>query len=338
MDRFSSIEIKMKRTWIIILALVLLSLFPIFNLYADAQFTEENAIKDATQYLKVSPTFSYDGISDSIHVINVDTSRMSNTWSVTLGFTCGNLGYGDRTGEIVATVVTNHTMVVVVSSGKVTSAITDDAFDELTETMLNTGSDQIQETEQLALDWLKNAPTFSFDGVEDSVYVIDSYVAESYPEQYYITIGFNCTHAGYGDRTGDMLAQVITHHEAVVIVSSCEIRSAVIDGTWDELNQTEKNPPNIITSEEAVDIAIQYLQTNYPQANTLTMTDDWSIANLTPEGLVGYTTIQYSGDGWTITVGYPVVWKPVYSIDVENTNEFSWSGSVDQSGAVTESN
>jgi hypothetical protein len=225
----------MKRTWIVIAALALLSLFPIYNLYADAQLTEENAIKTATQFLKISPTFSYDGIDGSITII-------------------------------------------------------------------------------------------------------DSVIAESYPEQYFITIGFDCAHAGYGDRTGDMPAQVITHHEAVVVVSSGEVRSAVIDDTWDEFNQTEKNPPDIVTSEEAIDIVIQYLRANYPEASSLNMTDEWSVANLTPEGLLGKSTMQYSRDGWTITESYPVVWKPVYSIQVENNTGFSWSGSVDQNGTVTEPN
>ena len=327
----------MKRTWIIIVALALLSLFPIYNLYADSQFTEENAIKTATQYLKGSPTFSYDGISDSINVIKVDTIRMPNTWSITLGFTSSNAGYGDRSGEMVATVLTDHTMVIVVSNGKVTSAITDDTFDELTETTLNPTNSQLQDAQEIALEWLKNAPTFSFDGINGSMTIIDSVIAESYPEQYFITIGFDCAHAGYGNRTGDMLAQVITHHEAVVVVSSSEVRSAVIDGTWNELNQTEKNPPDIVTSEEAIDIVIQYLRANYPEASSLNMTDEWSVANLTPEGLLGKSTIQYSGDGWTITESYVVVWKPVYSIQVENNAGFSWSGSVDQNETVTES-
>ncbi len=318
------------------MALALLSLFPFYNLYTDGQYTEDKAVKVATQFLKNSPTYSFDGMEDNIHVVSVDTISMPNTWSITIDFTSRNAGYGDRTGAMVATVVTDHTMVITASEGKITSAITDDTFDELTETMLNTPQTSQMEAEELALEWLRSAPTFSYDGINASMTIIDSVVAESYPEQYFISIGFDCAHAGYGNRTGMVLTQVITHHEAVVVMSSSQIRSAIIDDEWDELNQVMKNAPDIVSPEEAVSIVIQYLNENYPEAIFLTMTDEWTVANLTPEGLLGKSTLQYSGDDWTITESYPVVWKPVYSIQVENTAGFNWRGSVDQNETVTE--
>ena len=48
---------------------------------------------------------------------------------------------------------------------------------------------------------------------------------------------FESRHAGYGDRTGQMLAQVITPHEAVITVERGEIKSAIMDEKWDMINQ-----------------------------------------------------------------------------------------------------
>jgi hypothetical protein len=50
-------------------------------------------------------------------------------------------------------------------------------------------------------------------------------------------IRFESRHAGYGDRTGQMLAQVITTHEAVVTVERGAIESAIMDEKWDMINQ-----------------------------------------------------------------------------------------------------
>lgn len=330
----------MSKTVNTIVALALVSLFPALTLYAGLnapvpEFSEDQAIIIATEYLKGSPTFSFDGIEDTIEFVRVDTIRMPNTWSVTLKFESRHAGYGDRTGEMVAQVITEHTMVIMVSNGEVIHAVTDEVFDEITETMIPVDT-SLEEAEQLALDWLMAAPTFSFDGIEGSMVIIDTAIAESYPVQYFITISFTCAQPGYGDRTGEVLAQVLTDHTARVVVNNGEVRSAVIDDVWDEFSQVDDASDGILSMEEALDIVIAHLREEYTEAESLELTPEWSIANLTPENLVGSSTIEYSGDGWTITIQYPVVWKPTYSFEVEHTSGFTWSGTVDQSGAVTE--
>ena len=330
----------MSRTLKTIIAIALVGLLPALSLYLGtlgSDYTEEQAIIIATNYLKTSPTFSFDGMEDTIELVTVDTARTPFTWSVTLKFSSRHAGYGDRTGQMLAQVITEHTMVILVSEGEVLSAITDDLFDELTETLTESPDNPSEEAEEIALEWLRNAPTFSFDGIEGTMRIIDSVILESYPEQYVITIGFECAHAGYGNRTGEVLAQVVTEHTAVITIVTGEVQSAIIDGTWDELNQREKNASDILSPEEAALIVVEYLKENYSEASELEITDEWSVANLTPEGLVGSTTLEYSGDGWTIRVSYPVVWKPTYTFEVENPeSEFTWSGTVDQSGEVTE--
>ena len=326
----------MARTSNTYFTVAIIGVFLSASLYAVIQrpmYTENQAVYTATQFLRKSPTYSFDGIEESIELLNIDTLRTPYTWSITLGSTSRNAGYGDRSDIMVATVLTEHTMVIIVSQGEITSAVTDGAYNELTSSILE--MNQVDDAEELALTWLMNSPTFSFNGIEGSMVIIETVVAESYPEQYYITINFTCAHPGYGDRTGEVLAQVITPHTALVIVSAGEVRSAVIDGEWNEFIH-EQGTPDILSSEEAVNIAVQYLREQYTEASNLEIGPEWSVANLTPEGIVGFVTIEYSGDGWIITVSYPVVWKPTYSIDVENSSGFIWSGTVNQDGVVTE--
>ncbi|MBN2335935.1 hypothetical protein JXL21_10295 [Candidatus Bathyarchaeota archaeon] len=331
----------MSKTVSTVLAIILVSVFPALSLLAGSgapRFTEEHAVQVATQYLDGMPTYAFDGMPDTVEVVKVEPLRMPNTWEVTIEFTSRNGGYGDRTGVFVITVLTPHTTRIVVSEGRVIRAVTDEVYDEVNEVEFPTEDTTAEEAEEIAIVFLRNSPTFSFDGVPGSIRVLDVAVAESYPVQYFISVVFECSHAGYGDRTGQVLAQVITPHTIKIVVSSGEVRSAVIDGKWDELNQMDSAVSEFFTPEEARDHALAYVKAKYPEAGDLPASEEWSVTDLTPEGLLGASTFEYSGLGWTVRVGYPVVLKPTYTVVVNYSGEpsISWEGSVDLSGAVTE--
>lgn len=96
----------------------------------------------------------------------------------------------------------------------------------------------------VAQKYIVSSPTFAFDGMPDTIDVEEISVMESYPVQYRIRIAFDSANAGFGDRAGQMLASVITHHKMDIIVSEGNVISAVTDGSWDELNHQYvlKNP------------------------------------------------------------------------------------------------
>lgn len=65
----------------------------------------------------------------------------------------------------------------------------------------------------------------------------------------------------------------------------------------------------------------------------------WQEERLTPEGIVGGETYEYSAGDWVVTVAYPVVLpeNTIYEISVTNQDTgFQWVGTVDATGAVTE--
>ncbi len=94
--------------------------------------------------------------------------------------------------------------------------------------------------QQLALDFLKNSSTFKFDGLDGSIKVINGdYSPISAYRSFAYTIEYQTRHPGHGDRTGQYLAQVITNHNAVIIVNAekGQVIIAVCDNTWDIVNQ-----------------------------------------------------------------------------------------------------
>jgi len=104
----------------------------------------------------------------------------------------------------------------------------------------------------IAERFVKNDPTFSYDGLKDTLSLRVEHVNSLNdfatpklsgltialtlplePKEYTFKAKFDSRHSGYGDRTGKILAQVITPHEAEITVSNCQVVSAVMDGKWD---------------------------------------------------------------------------------------------------------
>lgn len=89
---------------------------------------------------------------------------------------------------------------------------------------------------EIAEEFILNSPTFTFDGNRASLEMVETL----YPDidnAWQFVFRFESTHAGYGDRTGQMLAQVITPHETIITVEQGEVKNAVMDERWDMINQ-----------------------------------------------------------------------------------------------------
>ena len=328
------------KTWLI--AILVIGALPALSIYAwqtTPVFTEKAAVKTATSFLSDAPTYSWDGVEGSIRVVDSYKAQTPDAvWTVVIEFTCAHAGYGDRSDQMVATVVTDHVITISVEDGSVVEAVIDGEWDELRQTPVIHDDTTPGEAEELAIEFVTSAPTFSFDGIPGSIEVVDIVAAESYPVQYFITVAFECRHAGYGDRTGQMLAQVITPHVMRLTVSDGRVLSAVIDGVWDEVNQREKVVSELLPPEIARDAAVAYVIERYGLSG-LTAPVEWAEIH---EGghppVLGYTKLTYASGDWTVYVGYAVVARPAYDVEIEYGGEpaFSWNGTVDQSSTVTE--
>ena len=92
----------------------------------------------------------------------------------------------------------------------------------------------LEQGKQTAEEFVKMESTFRFDGIEETLELTGTV---SVANGWKFTIEFDSRHAGYGNRTGQILAQVITHHVAVVTVQSGKVTSAAMDGVWDMIKQ-----------------------------------------------------------------------------------------------------
>ena len=90
-----------------------------------------------------------------------------------------------------------------------------------------------EESQSIAQDFASTISTYKFDG---SNLVLDSSQALKCPYCWEFKFSFESSHAGYGDREGQILAQVITPHILLISVNQGEVSLAVVDGSYDEIN------------------------------------------------------------------------------------------------------
>lgn len=88
----------------------------------------------------------------------------------------------------------------------------------------------------VAEDFLRNSPTFTFDGIEESIEQAAEVEAAG-PEKWRFLFSFYCEHDGYGNRSDEQLDIEETYHEAYITVGDGEVIKAVIDSDWDMIDQ-----------------------------------------------------------------------------------------------------
>ena len=200
-----------------------------------ATHTESEAWQISEYFVQNSPTFQFDGMESTLKYIDTVTLRTPFGWQITFEFQSSHAGYGDRTGQMLAQVITPHTAVITVIRGEVVAATLDAEWNMLEQKMISSGISE-EESRQMAEDFVENCPTFLFDGIEESLELVETL----YPDienAWQFALQFESRQAGYGDRTGQVLAEVITLHKAIITVEQGEITSAIMDDEWDMITQ-----------------------------------------------------------------------------------------------------
>ena len=116
------------------------------NNFEDSQYSFDGLIEDDSQkiidftkqFIMTSPTFSYDGIPDSLK-IKITSADSSNTKFLLEGkFKTLHTGYGNRENSDLPEDITLHTILVSVVDEQIISAVIDNQWDELNQITCNT--------------------------------------------------------------------------------------------------------------------------------------------------------------------------------------------------------
>jgi len=93
-----------------------------------------------------------------------------------------------------------------------------------------------EESQEIARQYVTDEPTFVFDGMGETLALVSTTTLKC-PYCWEFAYQFDCRQSGYGNRTGLMVAQVITSHTARIVVQEGNVTSAVMDGSWDMMGQ-----------------------------------------------------------------------------------------------------
>ena len=153
-----------------------------------------------------------------------------------------------------------------------------------------------EESQSIAEEFVGNSPTFVYDGIEDTLILTDTLTARC-PHCWVFIFEFDSSHAGYGDRTGQALAEVITSHQAVIGVEQLEITSAVLDDKWDMVTQA------VVSEEEAEEaMSVAELLENPSYDTEVTLYGDVSLL-----GQLNCPCFELKSGGSTVQVWYDLM-------------------------------
>jgi len=100
------------------------------------KFDEESMKTVAEVWIENNaPTYVYDGYN--LKHKQTNALRCDGCFEFIYEFQSRQAGYGNRTDQVLAQVITPHTIKIVVETGMITSAITDEKYDELNKELLD---------------------------------------------------------------------------------------------------------------------------------------------------------------------------------------------------------
>jgi len=203
----------------------------------------------ATTFLLNSATYSFDGIDGTLGLVSTMTLRCPSCWQFTFRFENSTGGYGDRTDKERVEARTPHEAVITVAQGSVAGAVLDGEWDMV----FQKGMAAQEESEQTAREYALNTPTYLFDGIEGSLILKDTLEAFC-PYCWGFIFVYTSAHPGYGDRTGQLLADEATRHEILVSTSGGAVDGATVDRQWDVVTQAAIRVPEIVTAVAPVEV------------------------------------------------------------------------------------
>lgn len=237
-------------------------------------FTEEQARQTAENFVKNSPTFTFDGMDDTLVLAETLYPDIPNAWQFVYKFDSRQSGYGDREGQMLLQVITPHEAIITIENGTVKSALMDGKWNMMTQELIEGESDE-EADRQLAEIFLRNSPTFVFDGIEETLELVSAgvYTSKTISSETPVSsesggrefmFRFESAHAGYGDRTDMIVAEVITPHEAVIAVEDGEVKRAIMDGKWDMFRQRIIEDEEVSISPAPIHQVEVYHMESYP--------------------------------------------------------------------------
>lgn len=124
----------------------------IFGGEEDRDYSIDEARTTAQNWMENnSPTYIFDGLDLEL----VDEREVgSSTFEFTFNFDSRSSGFGNRSDQMTAQVITSHSTVVTVKEGEVVKAITDEVYSEIEEEIIDEENGDVSENNEVSVYFL----------------------------------------------------------------------------------------------------------------------------------------------------------------------------------------
>lgn len=107
--------------------------------------------------------------------------------------------------------------------------------------------------------------------------------------------------------------RVLSEKKVFAAIAVVIVIVVVIGVSW-VLTLPQQPAEELSTQEQARDDVMEYIKTSHLETAQFMNDLAWTGGRVTPEGLVGAETYTYTSLGWNVTITYPVVLNPVYTV------------------------
>lgn len=91
---------------------------------------------------------------------------------------------------------------------------------------------------------------------------------------------------------------------------------------------SSNTPPELPIQEQVRDDAMAYIKTSHPETAQFMNSLAWTGGRTTPQNILGAETYTYTGQGWNVTIHYPVIAHPTYAITADYSAPFNGGVSI----------
>lgn len=98
----------------------------------------QKIIDIARQFIITSPTYSFDGITNTLEIEIISADTFDSTFILEGKFKTLHTGYGNRANSDLPLDMTSHFIEIAIVDGKIISAVIDNKWDELNQMTCNT--------------------------------------------------------------------------------------------------------------------------------------------------------------------------------------------------------
>jgi len=179
----------------------------------------ELANASAYSFAKNSSTYAYDGSDLALK----DSREANGTYTFTFSFNSAHSGFGNRSANDLEEMETQHSITIIVSSGKVISAVLDGVYDELDGEWIDvaknfdlTPTDK-NRSKQIAIEFVKNSEEFQQNARSGSpIWIDDFFVYKSSDTAYLITVFYETNEFHYNEFERGSISLTVNGYSAYI--------------------------------------------------------------------------------------------------------------------------